>query len=354
MSPRWHVSDFDPTSARQVELWRSLAGAAGACSALMPEFVFVCAEQLAPRSLSFAVCGSPDAPRAAAIIDQRRPLLPEVFVADQMPLGAWLSLPGENFEEIASSLVRALGVGLRLGVSRIDSRYVPRQPAGGRLGTLGYVETAWVDVGGGFDRYWAARGKNLRTNMRRQREKLAATGVVARTALLTEAGTMAQAVRDYALMESRGWKAAGGTAVSEHHPQTRFYERMLERFAERGAARVYRHLFDERLVATELCLHDGSELIILKTTYDQDCAPFSPASLMRQDMFESLFGDGVTRRIEFYGPAMAWHMRWTSLRREIYHANVYRVPALRNVESILRARVLRRPGGAPGDQASAG
>ncbi|MCL4745847.1 MAG: GNAT family N-acetyltransferase [Burkholderiaceae bacterium] len=354
MSLRWSVSAFDPGSARQIETWRALASEAGACSVLLPEFVFVCAAELASRPLAFAVCGSPDAPRAVALVDQRRSLLPEVFVADQMPLGAWVSLPDESFEELARSLVRTLGAGLRLGVSRIDSRDVPRLISGRAVATLDYIQTPWLELTGEFDGYWASRGKNLRTNMRRQREKLAATGVEARTELLTEPGAMAQAVRDYALLETRGWKAAGGTAVSERHPQTRFYARMLERFAERGFARVYRHLFAERLVATELCLHDGRELIILKTTYDQDCAPFSPASLMRQDMFESLFGDGATRRIEFYGPVMDWHMRWTSLRREIYHANFYRVPALRKVESVLRARALRASGGASGDQAKAG
>lgn len=336
MSTSWRLLPYDPGSVEQATLWRGVAQRAAACSVLLPEFVFACAQTLAVRPMTLAVCGSVDGPRAVAILDQSRRLQPHVFIASQMPLGAYVAMPGECVAELATSLLRAQGLALRIGFPQLDSRFAPRPQRSAVLDTLDYIETAWVEIGGSFDDYWGARGKNLRTNMRRQRERLASQGVRARMEVLEDPGLMAAAVRDYASLESRGWKAAGGTAVSEEHPQSRFYTRMLERFALLGMARVYRYLFDERLVASELCLHDGSEIVILKTTYDESVAPLSPASLMRQDMFQSFFGDGRTRRVEFYGPVKEWHTRWTPLRRPIYHLNVYRSRLL------MQARDLRR------------
>lgn len=336
--PAWTLRPFDPASGEQAHLWRGLARRAGACSVLLPEFVFTCAEQLGKRPLQLAICGPADAPIAMALVDRCRLLLPEVFVENQMPLGAWLSLPGLDFARLAAALVRSMGPALRLGVSQLDSRYVPRPGGEGVLGTLDYMETPWVELDGSFDAYWASRGKNLRTNMRRQREKLAGQGVEARMEVLTDAARMPGAVRDYASLESRGWKAAGGTAVSEDHPQAAFYVAMLERFAVMGMARVYRYWFGDRLVASELCLHDGAELIILKTTYDESTAPLSPASLLRQDMFEALFADGRTNRVEFYGPLKDWHTRWTPLHRPVYHANVYRIQTVKRINEFRRAR----------------
>lgn len=345
MASRWTLRPFDPESEEQAGLWRDLARMAGSCAVLMPEFVFVCARELARRPLTLAVCRSAGAPVAAAIIDRSRPTLPEVFIEDQMPLGAWVSLPEADVSELAFELTCSLGAAVRLGIPQVDARFVSRRHGGEHVSTLDYIETPWVEVEGTFEEYWASRGKNLRTNMRRQREKLAGSGVNPTTRVLTGVHEMKGAVDRYATLESLGWKARGGTALSHDHPQTAFYARMLEEFARAGRARVYQHHFDERLVATELCLHDGQELIILKTTYDQNTAPFSPASLLRQDMFESLFSDGLTRRVEFYGPLKEWHLRWTSLRREVYHLNAYRLRALRRVDECLRDLRTRNPAG---------
>ncbi len=351
MNRRWTLRPFDPASAHQAALWRGLVQRAGGCAVLLPEFVFTCVETLARRPLILAVCGSADAPIAMALVDSARMMLPEVFVEDQMPLGAWVSLPGERFDELAAALVRALGMPLRLGIPQLDARFVPRPVATPALGTLDYMETAWLEIEGSFADYWAARGKNLKTNMRRQRDKLAAKGIAARMQVVTGPESMRQAVQDYAAIESKGWKAAGGTAVSAEHPQTQFYALMMERFSRLGMARVYQYLFDDRLVASELCLHDGREIVILKTTYDESVSPLSPTSLMRQEMFEELFSDGCTRRVEFYGPVKDWHTRWTPLRRQVFHVNVYRAPIFRRVETLIRR--VGRPGPDTGRDAAA-
>ena len=66
-----------------------------------------------------------------------------------------------------------------------------------------------------FDQYWAARGKNLRLNMRKQRSKLLAQGVALTMQVLRAHADMAPAVARYGVMESAGWKAGKGTALDQ-------------------------------------------------------------------------------------------------------------------------------------------
>ncbi len=332
MSVYWRFQAFDPASKEQFALWADLCARAASSIVQWPEFVFACAQSLAAEPLTLAIGERGGTVAAATLLSRRRRLLPEVFVTPQMPLGAWIQMPTEDFVELASGLLRADGVALRLGALQLDSRFVPVPDACERTTTLEYILTPWMEVSGSFDDYWASRGKNLRTNMRKQREKLAEQGVATRMELLCDPLDMPRAVADYAAIESRGWKAAGGTALSDEHPQTRFYREMLVGCARRGLARVYRYFFNERLVVTELCLQSASELVILKTTYDESITYFSPASLMRQEMFSQLFADGAVGRVEFYGPLKDWHTRWTPLSRPVFHANVYRSASVLGLE----------------------
>lgn len=339
---RWTLERFDPDSADAAAIWSELALATGGSPVCMPQFVFSCARTMSSVALRFAYCRRGEQLVAAAILRRHGGPYPEVFVESQMPLGAWLQLPSEDFVSLVHSLLSACGPGMRLGASQIDPRFVPRPDEGELVHTLDYIQTAWVDFDGTYETYWASRGKNLRTNMRKQRDKLAAQGTVLRMEILTAPEDMARGVMDYAALESRGWKAELGTAVSETHPQTVFYREMMTVFAHRGEARIYRYLFDDRLVATEFCLVGGDEMVILKTTHDETVHPFSPASLLRQEMFEALYAEGRVRRLEFYGPLKDWHTRWTAQVRTIFHANIYRFAGVRWLEGVVR-KGLGRP-----------
>jgi hypothetical protein len=74
----------------------------------------------------------------------------------------------------------------------------------------------------------------------------------------------------------------------------------------------------------DLCVQHGNVIVILKTTYDEGAADYSPAMLMHQELFKSLFDAGEFGRIEFYGKVMDWHRRFTEDIRRMYHVNHYR------------------------------
>ena len=86
--------------------------------------------------------------------------------------------PGQDYETLLAALARKLpGAVLAVGLTQQDPSSFPRPADSPRLQTLDYIETARLPVAGSFDDYWAARGKNLRQNMKKQRAKLQQDGV---------------------------------------------------------------------------------------------------------------------------------------------------------------------------------
>jgi hypothetical protein len=236
--------------------------------------------------------------------------------------------------------VRALpGLALGVGLSQLDSRFQDRPTDGPTVRTQDYIQTAWVDIDASFDAYWEARGKNLKQNTRKQRNKLKAEGTETRTECIFDPAQVAVAMEHYGQLESAGWKAADGTAIHPDNAQGQFYTKMLENFCAMGRGRIYRSWFSDKVVAMDLCIHDDEVIVVLKTTYDESYKTVSPSTLMRQDEFQQLFDEQKFKRIEFYGKVMEWHTRWTENARPICHANVYRyavVPRLIDLRGRLR------------------
>ena len=267
---------------------------------------------------------------AMAILTPRGRGAWETFQPSQAPIGLWMHRPNVDIALLAASLMRALPrFPLVLGLTQLDPDLTVRPTDGGRVRTLDYVQTARVTISGSFEEYWTARGKNLRQNMKKQRNKLEKEGTSTRLQCTTAQEDVAAILADYGRLESAGWKADIGTAIHPDNAQGRFYQAMLESFARRGAARMYRYWFNDRVVAMDLCIDGGNHLVILKTTYDESIKDgSSPAFLLRQDQFEQLFNEGRFRAIEFYGKVMDWHLKWTSEVRMLYHVNAYRFEGL--------------------------
>ena len=246
------------------------------------------------------------------------------FQPSQLPLGAFLIATHAKLDAVAHALLRTLpGLPLVLSITQIDPLYVPRPADTATLRLDDYIETGWIELSGTFDDYWAARGKNLRQNMRKQLNKVAAEGTAAEFRTLREAGDMAAAVSRYGELESAGWKAESGTAIHPDNEQGRFYTELLSLEASRGRAVVYEYWLDGGLAASNLCLKHEKTLVVLKTTYDEKYTQLSPAFLLRLAQIQSAYASGEIDRVEFYGRKHDWHTRWTGTFRSLYHATAY-------------------------------
>jgi CelD/BcsL family acetyltransferase involved in cellulose biosynthesis len=267
------------------------------------------------------------------------------FQPPQAPLGLWLQESGVATEALLATLLPALpGTALLLALTQCDPDLMARPPDRARVRTLDYIATARIGLGGGFDAYWEGRGKNLRANLKKQRNRLAREGVALRLQVSRDADQVAAAIDQYGRLESAGWKAGGGSAVDGANAQGRYYRAMLEAFCRRGAGSIYRYWFGEQLVAIDLCIEDGAQLIVLKTTYDESVAGgLSPALLMREEALRALFDAAHPGRLEFYGRVMEWHTRWTNEMRTLYHVNYYRWGALARLHALWQSRRAVQP-----------
>jgi len=266
------------------------------------------------------------AAQAMLILEPAGSLRWQTFQPSQQPLGAWVAAAGLAPTTLAHDLLGSgrLGLGLSLSLTQIDPLHAPRAEDDGRNRHDGYIDTAWVDIAGTFDDYWAARGKNLRQNMKKQRNKLQAEGIAVEMRSFEAAADMVGVIQRYGEMEGRSWKAQNGTAITPANEQGRFYTRLLSEAAARGEAVVYELLFDGKTVASNLCLRRGTTLVMLKTTYDEALQSYSAAFLLHQDLVQQLFEQQRIQRLEYYGKVMEWHTRWTENKRELYHLTSFR------------------------------
>ena len=318
--------------------WTELAAAYRDAPFLELDFVRPLIEAFATGRERLAKVSTPEGNVAAVGIFSRRQGMWETFQPSQLPTGCLVTRVGTNWSELLSALGHAMpGITVGVAASQQDPLFNPRPASEGQVTTLDYIETAAIEVVDTFKDYWNARGKNLRLNLRKQRRRLADQGIELSLDVLHTVEQVQQAIEDYAALESAGWKADGGTAISMNNPQGVFYRRMLENFCARDRGRVYRYRFADKVVAVDLCIESEDSLVILKTTYDESVGAFSPAALMREESFRQIWQAGRIRRIEFYGKKMEWHTRWTDQSRTLYHVNWHRWPALMRIGSMLRS-----------------
>jgi len=329
------VADF----SRWEEAWRALLPGAGARAVLEPYFVSCLQRAFGSGREVLAICRRGEEVVALGVLTRTRQGAWETFQPAQAPLGLWVQARDLAPQEaLAALILRLPGVALLAGLTQLDPEAVARPSDEGRVRTLDYIRTAHVPIDRPFETYWAERGKNLLQNMRKQRTRMQKDGIVGTLDVLTESAQMAGAIADYGRLESAGWKGSEGTAVHPDNTQGTFYRDLLERACAHRAACVYRYRFGDEPIAMDLCVRSEDAIVILKTAYDERLKGYSPAMLMRQESFAQLFADGRTRRIEFYGRVMDWHMRLTQDVRTLYHLNFYRWAFLPGVLDRLRKR----------------
>jgi CelD/BcsL family acetyltransferase involved in cellulose biosynthesis len=329
-SIKWTLCAASQFSSRWAQEWDQLNDRAGALPFLASDIMLAALTHFGTGKELLAVGSCAGETVAMALLTRKNAIAWESFQPSQIPLGAYLQLPEFRVDELASALLRALPKpALLLGLTQLDPAWVNRPQASVATAVIDYIDTAWVNVAGNFDDYWSARGKNLRQNMRKQRNKLEAEGITPRLEILTTPDTISGAIVDYGRLESAGWKAEAGTAVQLDNAQGRFYRQILENACQRGEGIVYRYWFGDKVVAVDLCVKHHDALVILKTTYDENYKAVSPAFLMREESFRLLFDAGAIKRIEFFGKMMEWHTRWTDHYRRLYHLTHYRWPWLR-------------------------
>lgn len=320
----WQIYDAN-TFNEYREQWDQLNRKGPDSPVLNSAFIVYSLKEFGDGKEILAISGDSKAPTAMAILTKTKFGVWDTFQPSQAPLGAWLYDRDEKMASLLKDLLSALpGVVLKIGITQQDPSIFQRPEDSGPISTMDYIETARIDTEGTFESYWSGRGKNLRHNLKRQRNRLLKEGTTPILKVVRDPSLVRQAVADYGELESAGWKASGGTAISIDNAQGRFYTSLIEEFCGREQGYIYQYFYDDRLVATDLCIEQNGILTILKTTYDESISTTSPAFLMRQETFEQIFSSENIKSIEFYGKKMDWHTKWSNDSRMLYHVNLKR------------------------------
>jgi CelD/BcsL family acetyltransferase involved in cellulose biosynthesis len=311
--------------SRYATQWDSLAAASGDVPFLHSGFVRPLLSEFATGDEKLAILEGAGGAQAMTLIRPKGRGVWETYQPSQLPLGPWVQAEGAHLPSLVRGLLHRLpGFAIQVGMTQLDPRLFARPPDEPGLATLDYIDTAWIPVTGSFEEYWDARGKNLRTNLRKQRRKLESDGVAVRFDVVTRQADVAEAIEQYGSLESAGWKATLGTAIDAKNAQGRFYRAVLENFCAAGAGRIYRCWLGDHIVAMDLCIESRQMLVVLKTTYDQSLKSFSPASLLREEEMRAIFQERKISDVEFYGKVMDWHTQWSKDVRTLYHLNCFR------------------------------
>ncbi len=295
-----------------------------------------------------AVSRDPAAPGVALVEPMGRGRW-RTFHPSQAPLGLFVLGPTTDATARARELLRSLpGYPLALSVLHQDPDYTQfgRFDDTQAVETVVYMNTPRLVVKGTFLDYWKQRSRNLVHNLSRQRRRLAERGARLEFRVEREADAAARGIDEYGQLEARGWKGEEGTAVTAANSQGRFYRGVLEEFCERREAVIYRLLLDGQPIAVDLCLERNGTLVILKTAYEQRVATalgISPGLLIHEEIFRSVFAEGRSHTVEFYGRVQDWHRKWTDETRTMYHVNIYRNAWVRRVRGWLKQRGLGDP-----------
>jgi hypothetical protein len=309
----WTLHPAAEAFERYRDLWDELNRSYGSHILLDSRFVGSLLRHFASPEVRLAVSHDPERP-ALALVEPTRTGFWQTFQPSQAPVGLILLGSRERPTRQIQDLIRALpGFPLGLAVLQQDPELTPFDglDTDAAAEIVPHIRTARLTLTGTFDQYWSARSKRLVSDLARQRRRLAERGASLALGVDRRPEEVVEGIREYARLESAGWKATAGTAISLDNKQGAFYREILEHFCARGEAMIYRLTLNGKTVAANLSVERNGILIVLKITYDESVTGLSPGNLLEQEMLKALFAEGRVKVEEYYGPFTEWQSRWT-------------------------------------------
>lgn len=130
--------------------------------------------------------------------------------------------------------------------------------------------------------------------LRRQRARLAELGEVAFHVVREEAA-IPRALNDFLLLEASGWKAARGTALSQHAGDTAFIRFAVTALARQGACEIVSLTCGQVPVAAGIVLRHHDRAFWFKIGVDPAFARHSPGVQLALDLTRHLCADPAIR-----------------------------------------------------------
>ena len=273
--------------------------------------------------------------QGALLVERRAPGIWQTFLPSQAQI-APMVLPPDAEAPLRALLSALPGPCWILELLKQDREYSCLSGVLRGADEVVQARTMRIRVEDDFDRFWNARNRNLRQNVRRYLKRLGSEDIEERFLAIREADEVMNALHRYGELESKGWKGAAGTAVHPDNVQGRFYRDVMQGFAEIDKATVYELYLGNRLAASRLCIASDEMLVMLKTTYDEELSRYAPGRILLYRLIESAFRERQHQVIEFYTNATRETLQWGSEDRTIAHVTLYRNRLLQDTLHVWR------------------
>ena len=188
----------------------------------------------------------------------------------------------------------ALAQGFDAALSRRGGKSVSFARHQRALLAPGNERAGYLKRAGYLDR---AVGHKKRKELRRQRKRLADSGVVIRS-VVSDPAAMARALDDFLALEAGGWKGRAGTAARQHDDVRQFMQRAVTALAGEGKAQVHRLFVDTRPIAAIITLRSGATAWCWKVAYDESFARSSPGMQLLLDVTQEVLDDATVARAD--------------------------------------------------------
>ena len=188
------------------------------------------------------------------------------------------------------------------------------------------MSSPYVPIDQGWESYWQGLSKNLRSNVRRRRKRLAALGEVEVEIIEDEDG-LAESLEECFRLEAGGWKGERGTAILSSPQTARFYERVAHWATKVRLLRLCLLRLDGRIAAFNLSLETDSRHYLLKLGHDISLNDASPGTVLTAAMVERAFQRGLDS-YEFLGDRERYKLHWAPDCHEMERVQLF-APSLR-------------------------
>lgn len=186
--------------------------------------------------------------------------------------------------------------------------------AGYRLLTRTLERSPYVDLRRQWTEYEAERGRKLRSELRRRRRRLDASGQFS-FEVHDGRERLDELLDEGFRVEAASWKGSRGSAIASQAATSQFYRTTARWAAARGWLRLGFLRIDGQAFAFDFCLEANGVHYLLKTGYDPAYREFGPGVMLRYHMLSRAFSVGL-RSYEFLGADEPWKLEWTDTVRE--------------------------------------
>ncbi|WP_428266889.1 GNAT family N-acetyltransferase [Haliangium sp.] len=180
---------------------------------------------------------------------------------------------------------------------------------------------AYLPAPADFDAYRRGLSRNLRSNLNKAKNKLAALDQV-RWRFLAGADADERDLAAFMTVEGSGWKGRAGTAINRSPALIEFYTTLTRRLGRAGLLEWHFLEAAGEPLAANLAVRLGDRLLLWKLGYNDAYRACSPGSLLMEELVRRVCERGEVGEIDMMTD-WEWYDRWQMQRRDCFDVFVY-------------------------------